>query len=250
MSNTATLSLRLDDYDLADFLRIAASFGRRRFGYVVTPNVDHLLRYWEDLSFRELYAQADYVLLDSRVLAQMLGLVRKGRPRVCTGSDLTAGLFNEVIAPDDDIVVVGGRVCQTQALARRYRLRSLAHVNPPMGFAYDEASLETTLRFIEAHSPYRYCFLAVGSPQQEIVAARLKQRGVARGLTLCCGASINFLTGMERRAPRWMQNLSLEWLYRLAKDPRRLARRYLLRGPRIVRLLPSLQLDLRHELPR
>lgn len=73
---------------------------------------------------------------------------------------------------------------------------------------------------------------------------------MARGLTLCCGASINFLTGVERRAPQWMQRLSLEWLYRLLQNPRRLARRYLVRGPQIVRLLPGLQLDLRHELTR
>lgn len=164
MTATASLNLRLDDYDLAEFVRIATGFGRERFGYVVTPNIDHLLRYWEDTAFRELYAQADFVLLDSRVLSQMLGLVRKGRPRVCTGSDLTAKLFGEVIAPDDDIVVVGGRATQAQALARRYRLRSLAHFNPPMGFAYDAAALESCLRFVEAHSPYRYCFLAVGSP--------------------------------------------------------------------------------------
>ena len=74
---------------------------------------------------------------------------------------------------------------------------------------------------------------------------RLKERAVARGLALCVGASINFLTGLERRAPVWMQHLSLEWLFRLLQDPRRLARRYLVRGPRIFALLPHLEIVLR-----
>ncbi len=65
----------------------------------------------------------------------------------------------------------------------------------------------------------------------------LRERGQARGLALCVGASINFLTGDERRAPGWMQRLGIEWLYRLLQDPRRLAARYLLRGPRVFGLL-------------
>jgi exopolysaccharide biosynthesis WecB/TagA/CpsF family protein len=67
-----------------------------------------------------------------------------------------------------------------------------------------------------------------------MIAHRLQARGKARGLALCVGAALNFLTGAERRAPRWMQRLALEWLYRLLQDPRRLARRYLVRGPRVL----------------
>jgi N-acetylglucosaminyldiphosphoundecaprenol N-acetyl-beta-D-mannosaminyltransferase len=52
-------------------------------------------------------------------------------------------------------------------------------------------------------------------------------------LVLCVGAALNFISGTERRAPRWMQIMALEWFYRLLQSPRRLARRYLIRGPRI-----------------
>jgi N-acetylglucosaminyldiphosphoundecaprenol N-acetyl-beta-D-mannosaminyltransferase len=52
-------------------------------------------------------------------------------------------------------------------------------------------------------------------------------------LVLCVGAALNFISGAEKRAPRWVQRLALEWLYRLCHDPRRLAGRYLVRGPRI-----------------
>jgi exopolysaccharide biosynthesis WecB/TagA/CpsF family protein len=73
----------------------------------------------------------------------------------------------------------------------------------------------------------------VGSPQQELVARALQERGRARGLALCVGASLDFIGGIEQRAPLWMQRASLEWLYRLLQNPRRLAGRYLVRGPRI-----------------
>jgi exopolysaccharide biosynthesis WecB/TagA/CpsF family protein len=114
-----------------------------------------------------------------------------------------------------------------------------------MGFIHDAAAVESCLSRIEAASPFRFCFLAIGSPQQEIIASRLKERGRARGLALCVGASIDYMTGTERRAPRWMQRCGIEWLFRLLQNPGRLARRYLLRGPRIFRLLPRLQLQLR-----
>jgi UDP-N-acetyl-D-mannosaminuronic acid transferase (WecB/TagA/CpsF family) len=85
----------------------------------------------------------------------------------------------------------------------------------------------------------------VGTPQQELIALKLKERGIARGLTLCVGASINFITGVEKRAPRWMQKSGFEWLFRLIRSPKRLANRYLVRGPRIFLLLPRVELRLR-----
>ena len=114
-----------------------------------------------------------------------------------------------------------------------------------MGFIRDPQAVEDCLRFIEANSPFRFCLLAVGAPQQEIIANLLKTRGVARGLALCIGASIDFLTGAERRAPAWMQRGGAEWLFRLAQAPGRMSRRYLVRGPRVFALLRDTRIVLR-----
>jgi N-acetylglucosaminyldiphosphoundecaprenol N-acetyl-beta-D-mannosaminyltransferase len=235
----------VDDYDLESFTPLAAGFGQERFGYVVTPNVDHLVRYCEDATFREHYRGANYVLLDSRFAARVLRIAKGVRLRVCTGSDLTATLFSRVVTSSDRIVVIGGTREQANTIGMRYGLENLRHHNPPMGFAKDAEALEECLRFIEGHSPFRFCFLAVGSPQQEALAALLQARGVARGLALCVGASLNFITGSEQRAPDWMQHMALEWLYRLARDPKRLARRYLVRGPRFFSYLRRARFVLR-----
>ncbi|HUN71752.1 MAG TPA: WecB/TagA/CpsF family glycosyltransferase [Steroidobacteraceae bacterium] len=236
---------QLDDFDLEGFLRVAARFGTSRFAFVVTPNVDHMIRCHEDAAFQARYASADFALLDSRFAAQLLRLVKGLQLPVCTGSDLTDALFRRVIAPDDRIVLIGGSAEQAAQLEARFGLRNVRHHNPPMGFIRDPQAVEDCLGFIEQASPFRFCFLAVGSPQQELVAALLRQRGIARGLALCVGGSLNFLTGGERRAPRWMQRMSLEWLYRLAQDPRRLWVRYLVRGPRFFGHLRQARVILR-----
>jgi N-acetylglucosaminyldiphosphoundecaprenol N-acetyl-beta-D-mannosaminyltransferase len=237
--------LKLDGYDPVRFLREAARFGVDRFGYAVTPNVDHLIRFHDDAGFRAAYDDATYVLLDSRVLAAILKVTRGIIAPVCTGSDLTAELFQTVIRPDDPLVLIGGSDTQAARIVDAFGLRQIHHFNPPMGFITDAAQTEQCLRFIEAHSPFRFCLLAVGSPQQELLARRLRQRGHARGLAFCIGASINFLTGEEQRAPAWMQRLSLEWLYRLWRDPARLAHRYLVRGPRVFGLLRTTEISVR-----
>jgi exopolysaccharide biosynthesis WecB/TagA/CpsF family protein len=241
--------LDIDDYDLDEAVAIVAVFGTERFGYVVTPNVDHVIRYHDDAQFRELYAHAAFVLLDSRFLAHILGLLKLRRHRVCPGSDLTTAVLENVAKSNDAIVVVGSSAAQAEEIRARFAFARLHHIAPPMNFIDDPEAVETCLREIEAASPFRFCFLAVGSPQQEIVAHKLKGRGIARGLALCVGGSINFLTGVEKRAPRWTRRMGLEWLFRLLQDPRRLAKRYLLRGPRIFFLLPRLELRSRRPVP-
>jgi len=232
------VSLRIDNYDTDEFVRQASEFGQDKYGFAVTPNVDHLIRLHDDPAFRALYADSTYILLDSRFLSFLFLLTCRVRSQVCTGSDLTAELFARVMRPEDAIILIGGDESQAKLLADRYGLKNLRHFNPPMGFIRDAAAVEECLQFVESNSPFRFCLLGVGAPQQEIIAQLLKARGKARGLALCIGASINFLTGAERRAPRWMQRIGAEWICRLMHDPRRLAKRYLVRGPWVFALLP------------
>lgn len=239
--------LELDNQDLQQFLRTAARYGTERYGYVVTPNADHLIRYHDDPAFRATYADAQFVLSDSRFLSYLLAVSKGLRIPVCAGSDLTAELFANVALPDDRIVLVGGTAEQAASLTQKYRLTNLQHINPPMGFINDPAAVASVIEFIERQSPFRFCLLAVGCPRQEMLAQRLKQRGIARGLALCIGASVDFLTGQERRAPRVLQKLGLEWMFRLLQSPRRLGGRYLVRGPRVFNVLRQVEIRVKSE---
>ena len=205
------------------------------FGYVVTPNADHLVRLAREPALASVYAAAELRLLDSRVVRRAARVLGLPPPPVVPGSDLAAALL-AVLPPGERITLVGLPPVWLPALVRRTGIAPPAHCDPPRGFARDAAALAEVVRFVEAH-PARFVILAVGAPQQELLAAAIAAGGRARGLGLCVGAAIDFLAGRARRAPWWMQRAGLEWLHRLGHEPRRLAARYLCDDPAIFALL-------------
>ena len=214
-----------------DWLRGRDSFSD--FAFVVTPNVDHVLNLKSNGLLRAIYEAADLCLCDSRVLALLAG--RAGvRLHVTPGSELVSLLLGS-IEPGRALCVIGS----SEGIARRLSellpgIQIHCHV-PPMGLRQDPVAQAEAVAFARAH-PADYILLAVGSPQQEMLADLLARDGRIRGTALCIGAGIQFFTGEARRAPLWMQRLSLEWAHRLLQDPRRLAHRYLVKGPAILPL--------------
>jgi UDP-N-acetyl-D-mannosaminuronic acid transferase (WecB/TagA/CpsF family) len=206
------------------------------FGYVVTPNADHLVRMSRDPELTAIYRSAWMRLLDSRVVAALATGCGLPVPCVATGSDLTSLLLTRHVHRGEKITIIGLRTAWLPALVTQCGLAQPFHYDPPMGFDNDAEAFGATVAFILSH-PTRFVFLAVGSPRQERLAAAVAASGLATGTGLCIGASLGFLAGAERRAPMWMQRNGLEWAHRLASDPRRLARRYLLNSPRILPLL-------------
>lgn len=206
------------------------------FAYVVTPNVDHAVRLQRSRSdLWPVYRAAGLTLCDSRILAllaRQAGLVLP----VIPGSDLTRLLFEKVIHPADPVTIIGANPEQVQMLVQRYGLNRVYHYNPPMGFIRDPVEIATAVQFVVG-AKARYNFFAVGSPQQEILAYRVQQAGGGRGIGFCIGASLDFLTGTQKRAPMLMRLVAMEWFYRLVSDPARMWRRYLCDGPGILQVM-------------
>ncbi|MHA3795194.1 WecB/TagA/CpsF family glycosyltransferase [Sphingomonas sp. YL-JM2C] len=230
------LGLRFDQFDEdAVVARLRARTADAPFAYLVTPNVDHVVRLSrlpDDAEEWRAYRRAGWLLCDSRILA-LLASFRGVRLPVVPGSDLTARLFRDLAAPGDRIALIGGREGDLALLARlRPDIAFVQHV-PPMGLRDDPAARAAAARFA-IDSGARFILIAIGSPQQELIAAEMLDQPDAQGTALCIGASIDFLVGREKRAPRWMRRLALEWLHRLLSDPARLWRRYLVEGPRIL----------------
>jgi len=212
--------------------RIARRDPRKPFAFVVTPNVDHLVRLRRDPVFAPLYAQAWLTVCDSRILELIAGLSGEDID-VTPGADLTETLFETLIDPDEPVVVIGGDEQVVEGVKRRYGLTDLRWHEPPMGLRDNRAAIEDCARFV-SENPARFVFLCVGSPQQEMIAEACQDRGDCTGVGLCVGASLDFLSGKTRRAPVWMRRARLEWLHRLAAAPRRMWRRYLVDGPKIA----------------
>jgi len=196
-----------------------------RFGYVVTPNAQHVVfinRHRE--RFGSVYHEhALLCLCDSQIVRLLARLAGVALP-LCTGSDLTAALLAGPLPMGETVTVIGCEPELVERLQLRFPGLHIQHYNPPMGFIADAAAVQSCVEFIEAN-PARYVFLAVGAPQSEELACQLARRGRATGLGLCIGSSLHFLIGARRRAPRWMRQAGLEWLFRLLQEPRRLWRR-------------------------
>ena len=182
-----------------------------------------------------VYERAWRVFCDSRVLSRLAWFSGLRLP-VITGSDLTARLIAHAVEQRLTIALVGPTATASTALASKYPGLNVVFHTPPMGFITSEHEVQKCVDFvIKTQAPL--IFLAAGMPQQEILAGRIADHPQARGVGLCIGASIDFLTGKQRRAPVWIQKAGLEWLYRLLSDPRRLASRYLIECPRIFYLI-------------
>lgn len=210
--------------------------GSDRFSYIVTPNVDHIVTLnpktpnERSRAFIAAYDAAVLRICDSRIL-QKIGHMFGIRLPVVPGSDLTVRLFKGFFLPTDRIAIIGGAENVLARLNEQFPGPLYLQHRPPMGVLANPEAQQDIVRFVATEAPDMVLF-AIGSPQSEIIAHRCAAQAVG-GVGLCVGASIDFLLGDRKRAPLWMQRLSLEWLFRLASEPARLWRRYLVDGPRI-----------------
>lgn len=198
--------------------------------YVVTPNVDHVVRLEHDPAFRKAYASAALVLPDGMPLvwaSRLLGRPLRGR---VTGADLLPQVCQMAAASGKSIFLLGGREGVAEGAARNLQarfpgLRIAGFYSPPMGFERDAAE---NRRIVERVNRARPDILAIGlgAPKQELWISE-HRRSLDFGVALCVGAALDFAAGTLARAPRWMREAGLEWLWRLAREPRRLWKRYL-----------------------
>ena len=238
MQSSEFLGLRFDRLTIEEALTtVSDPRADEQFRYVVTPNVDHVIRLetTNDPEIHAAYAQADLSLCDSQVL-RLLAAPFGIRLSAVPGSDLVLRLIPTVIRPNDRVVLVGGDAEVEAGLRALLPIAQIASHFPPMGMLHDPAAMATALAFVENH-PAEYILLCCGSPQQELIAYRCRQGRKAHGTALCIGAGVDFLVDRKRRAPLVMRRVGLEWLHRLLSEPRRLWRRYLVRGPMIVVVL-------------
>lgn len=238
LQRTLFLDVGFDNMIATDALRsVLKLVEAEEFSYVVTPNVDHVVKLHRDRGNAALwrsYDEARLCLCDSRIL-QMLATWSRIDLGLVPGSDLTVMLLDQPSKSIRSICVVGGTAKMVLRLKERFPSRRWHHHIPPMGVRTDPVAQEQIICFVEDASA-DLTFMAIGAPQSELLCRQLANRGCARGVALCVGASLEFVTGEKRRAPIWMQQAKLEWLFRLLSEPRRLFRRYMVDGPRIFRI--------------
>lgn len=199
------------------------------FSVVVTANLDHAVRVRRNHELRRLYDRAEIVLADGFPLVLASRLRGRGLPDRVTGADLILPLCLEASRRQLSVFVVGSTLRILSKACRKLRSQypqlTIAGVYAPsFGFHPGHAESAQIVQMLDWVRP-DIVFVALGSPKQEIWADA--HRGVvAGGVFVCIGAGFDYLAGQPPRAPQLVQRLCLEWLWRLAHDPRRLAKRY------------------------
>lgn len=208
-----------------------------RQGYVVTPNVDHVVEYEQNADFRSAYREASHSLVDGAYILWASRLFGKPVKEKISGSDLVYWL-SEFAAEKGYSVFFFGAMDGVAAeaasvLEKRYPgLKVAGTYSPPMGFEKDAATNAEAIRQVR-DSGADICFVALGAPKQDLWNWRYHEQTGAK-LCLGVGASLDFVAGRVRRAPVWMQRLGLEWVWRICQEPGRMGHRYLIRDSRFI----------------
>jgi N-acetylglucosaminyldiphosphoundecaprenol N-acetyl-beta-D-mannosaminyltransferase len=200
--------------------------------YVVTPNVDHAVMYQENEALRASYADASLILADGLPVVLVSRLLGRGLPERVAGSDLAPAMFKYAANAAQPLRVfllgaapgVADRAA-ANIVARWGHVEIVGVLSPPLGFEKSAGENQRILDAVAAAQP-DLLILGLGAPKQELWMHAHAERLQAK-VALCIGATIDFLAGEKRRAPRWMRRIGLEWFHRLTSEPGRLAKRYL-----------------------
>jgi N-acetylglucosaminyldiphosphoundecaprenol N-acetyl-beta-D-mannosaminyltransferase len=239
---TRLLGFGLDRVTLGGAVaRICDSLRAGVGGWVITPNLDILRRIVRDRRFAQLAEGTTLRLADGMPLVWASRLKRCPLPERAAGSDLIWALCERAAAEGWSVFLLGGNPGAAAAAAaalsaRSPGLRVAGTECPEFGFEHDAAYLAgLTERLVEVRPDI--VFVALGSPKQERLISQLRAV-LTRSWFLGIGVTFSFVSGEIKRAPVWMRRWGLEWTHRLAQEPGRLAKRYLVDGvPFAARLM-------------
>ncbi len=200
-----------------------------KHSYVVTPNLDHIVLIENDELFKEIYDNADLVLADGKPLLWIAK--RQGTPikEKVSGSDLFPEMCKLAAKNGYKIYILGAAEGVADKAAENLivkfnGLKIVGTYSPPIGFETDKTEVQKIVNKIN-ESKADILAVALGSPKGEKFIYRIREK-ICVVLSISIGATIDFEAGNLKRAPKWMSNVGLEWLYRISQEPGRLIKRY------------------------
>ena len=225
----AMLGVPFDNVTLSQTVEVIAGMvASGRPHYAATANVDFVVQALHDTELRRTLVDADLVLCDGMPLVWASRFLGNRLPERVAGSDLMPLLLEESERRGWRVFFLGGADESLARAAANVRKRhpklQLVGVYSPPFKPLLEMDHEDIVRRVRAARP-DLLFVAFGCPKQEKwISMQFRNAGVP--LSIGVGATIDFLGGAVRRAPRWMQQTGLEWVFRLLQEPRRLFKRY------------------------
>jgi len=207
------------------------SLARGQGGWLVTANLDFLRRHAHDPVSRELYAEADVCVADGMPLVWAMRLQGDRLPERIAGSSLMLPIAERAATEGRSLYLLGGEPVANQKAAEVLRARwpglVIAGASSPMVKNPPTPEDIHSLREELLQARPDIVLVGMGSPKQEQLIRALRP-DFPRAWMIGVGMTFSFVAGTLSRAPGWMQRTGLEWCWRLAQEPKRLSRRYLL----------------------
>jgi N-acetylglucosaminyldiphosphoundecaprenol N-acetyl-beta-D-mannosaminyltransferase len=209
-------------------------------GTVFTPNVDHVVQAEENARFRDAYASAALSLVDGMPVLWASRLMGTPLPEKVSGSDLVIPLLERAAARGWRVFFLGGlpgaaEEARDLLVARIPGLHVVGVASPSIDVENPSATHDSVVAVLREARP-ELVLVALGAPKQELFSHAIADR-MRPAVLVGVGGTLDFIAGKVRRAPPWMSASGLEWLYRLAQEPRRMWRRYLVRDPKFLLIL-------------
>ncbi len=212
--------------------RIDALIQQRRPGYVITANLNYAMLVSQHPELRSISQNAQVLVADGMPLLWAAALTGRRLPERVCGSDLVYDLAALAAERGYRLFLVGGEPGVAEAAAKALKrfaptLQIVGIAVPPFG-DWSSAETDTLVQRIRA-SRADLLFAALGQPKgEQFLAAQVARMGAPVAIQV--GAAFDMVAGRVPRAPTWMRASGLEWLFRLAQEPRRLGTRYLRNG--------------------
>ncbi len=225
----AILGVPFDNINTAETVDLIEQMVTSRLPhYLATANVDFLVQALHDVELRRILMDAHLVLCDGTPLIWASRLLGNPLPERVAGSDLVPLLVKIAAQKKYRVFFLGGKESSIQKavenLRKQYPELVIAGTYSPPFVPLHEMDHDEVTRRIRETKP-DLLFVSFGCPKQEKwIAMHYRSLGVP--VCIGVGGTIDFLAGALKRAPKWMQRTGVEWLYRLAQEPRRLCKRY------------------------
>jgi N-acetylglucosaminyldiphosphoundecaprenol N-acetyl-beta-D-mannosaminyltransferase len=212
---------------------IMDQLARGQGGSVITAHLEILRQYRKNPELRPLFESADLIVADGQPLVWASRLQGTPLPERVAGSDIVWSLVAECALRGLSVYLIGGSPGACEAAMERLHVAYPAGMKvdgccPPMGFENDEGYMRQLRQDLAAARP-DIVLVGLGFPKQERLITVLRET-LPSAWFVGVGVSFSFIAGHVQRAPDWMMRAGLEWVHRLAQEPRRLAARYLVHG--------------------
>lgn len=224
------MNVGIDNITMQDAMNfITDCVEKRKKEYIVTPNVDHVVKLQNNEQFRKAYLEAGLVAVDGTPIVWVSKWCGKPLKEKITGPKLTEKTIELASTKNFSVFFLGGKEGVGDLAAKRMLekypgFRYVGAYSPKFGFEKDKEEIDKIISVINQAKP-DILIVGMGSPKTEIFLNNIYEL-IEANVSLSVGAAIDFCAGTVKRCPEWVNKIGFEWLYRFIKEPSRMFKRY------------------------